>query len=207
MNGRRRRARAGPRRGRGRGPEQTRRRQARDAAHSRRPAALSSRRRSGGCHGNGAVTQRARPADRGPGGARSPARPGPAAGPRSPAAARGSRFQRRGAGRRPRGRGKAGAEGQPGGAKEKDVSSGRRRSMWLRRGQSVRCVCFCSRGPGAGPAGKGDGKKGVLAGGPDSGPLKMPPKDTLPHPPGPSPRSPGSLHRDRQTFPGREAWG
>lgn len=44
-------------------PEQTLWRQARDAAHSRRPAALSSRRRSGGCHGNRAVTQRARPAD------------------------------------------------------------------------------------------------------------------------------------------------
>lgn len=119
-------------------PEQTLWRQARDAAHSRRPAALSSRRRSGGCHGNRAVTQRARPADQC---LRGPAVPG-SPGPGRPARAHLQRlhvlsFERFG-GRKEdreeqeRGVGVGGEEKKPREGEERNLPFAERGITWLR---------------------------------------------------------------------------
>lgn len=143
------------------GPEQTRWRQARDAAHSRRPAALSSRRRSGGCHGNGAVTQRARPADQGPRGTRSrPARPPP----RAPAAAARLEFPaiwgRKGDAEEEKGgRGRGRAPGEGGGRPRLRAAA---ECGW--EGAKARVRCICLQPSSWGGAGGPDGPKVAVLG-------------------------------------------
>lgn len=125
-------------------PEQTLWRQARDAAHSRRPAALSSRRRSGGCHGNRAVTQRARPADqclRGPAVPGSPRRGRPARAHLQPPPV--LSFERFGGRKEDRegkpGEGGSGAEGKkPGEEEERNLPFAERGILGLRGYQSTR---------------------------------------------------------------------